>query len=464
VRLPAISSRPILDPTVPFDAHSCAGTAFDVVAGEETGAAAAFRPDDPDLADYVILEFAAFEWHEEDEPVVSHPHDPFGRIDVLRSSRHVRIELGGRLLAESSRPMLLFETLLPVRFYLPREDVAVPLEPWGHLPPEGQGDDTATYCAYKGRASYYSVPDGPHDVAWTYHEPLHDAEPVRDRVCFFDERFDVIVDGLRRERPSRREDVKFADLHQGELPLLLPNAWDVPSALALLECGFAAIGTTSFGVASSLGRPDGGRSTKEANLGLAEALRPLGCYISMDIEDGYADDPDQVADYVARLPVDGINVEDSTAETLIDPRQHAAKVYAIKQRSPVLFVNARIDTYWLGQDATVAATLDRAAQYVEAGADGIFVPGATEPDVLRELTAAIPLPVNVLAIPGRSLADLAALGVRRVSTGSLPYRAAIHAAAQAAVAVRDATELPGADPYPEMQERLMRYANQKFSG
>ncbi|MDT5185403.1 MAG: hypothetical protein QOI29_3561 [Mycobacterium sp.] len=254
----------------------------------------------------------------------------------------------------------------------------------------------------------------------------------------------------------------FADLHQGELPLVLPNAWDVPSALALLECGFAAIGTTSFGVASSLGRPDGGRSTKVANLGLAEALRPLGCYISMDIEDGYADDPDQVADYVARLPVDGINVEDSTAEILIDPRQHAAKVQAIKQRSPDLFVNARIDSYWLGQDATVAATLDRAAQYVEAGADGIFVPGATatEPDVLRELTAAIPLPVNVLAIPGRSLADLAELGVRRVSTGSLPYRAAIHAA----VAVRDATESPAADPYPEMQARLVRYANQKFSG
>jgi 2-methylisocitrate lyase-like PEP mutase family enzyme len=174
----------------------------------------------------------------------------------------------------------------------------------------------------------------------------------------------------------------FGNLHQGELPLLLPNAWDVPSALALLECGFAAIGTTSFGVASSLGKPDGGRSTKEANLGLAEALRRLGCYISMDIEDGYADDPDQVADYVARLPVDGINVEDSTAEILIDPQQHAAKVQAIKQRSPDLFVNARIDSYWLGQDATVAATLDRAAQYVEAGADGIFVPGATEPDVL----------------------------------------------------------------------------------
>ena len=191
VRLPAISSRPILDPSVPFDAHSCAGTAYDVIAGEETGAAAAFRPDDPDLAAYVVLEFAAFEWREEDEPVVSHPHDPFGRIDVLRSSRHVRVELDGRLLAESTRPMLLFETLLPVRFYLPRDDVKVHLEP----------SDTATYCAYKGRASYYSLPDGPRDVAWTYHEPLHDAEPVRDRICFFDERFDVIVDGNRHDRP-----------------------------------------------------------------------------------------------------------------------------------------------------------------------------------------------------------------------------------------------------------------------
>jgi uncharacterized protein (DUF427 family) len=191
VRLPAISSRPILDPTVPFDAHSCAGTAFDVIAGEETGAAAAFRPDDPDLSDYVILEFNAFEWREEDEPIVSHPHDPFSRIDVLRSSRHIRVESDGRLLAESMRPMLLFETLLPVRFYLPREDVVVRLD----------HSDTVSYCAYKGRATYYSVPDGPKDVAWTYHEPLHDAEPVRDRICFFDERLDVIVDGERRDRP-----------------------------------------------------------------------------------------------------------------------------------------------------------------------------------------------------------------------------------------------------------------------
>ena len=191
VRLPGISSRPVLDPTIPFGAHSCPGTAYDVIAGDDTGAAAAYQPDDPDLADYVILEFDAFEWREEDEHIVSHPHDPFGRIDVLHSSRHVRVEHDGRLLAESTRPMLLFETLLPVRFYLPREDVAVRLQP----------SDTVTYCAYKGRATYYSVPDGPRDVAWTYHEPLHDAEIVRDRVCFFDEHLDVTVDGERRDRP-----------------------------------------------------------------------------------------------------------------------------------------------------------------------------------------------------------------------------------------------------------------------
>ena len=189
--LPDVSSRPVLDPSIPFAVHTCPGTVFDVIAGAETGGRAAFRPDDPDLADHVVLEFDAFEWHEEDEPIVSHPHDPFGRIDVLRSSRHVRVEHDGRLLAESTRPMLLFETLLPVRFYLPREDVAVRLEP----------SDTVTYCAYKGRASYFSVPDGPRDVAWTYHEPLHDAEQVRDRICFFDEHVDVTVDGERRHRP-----------------------------------------------------------------------------------------------------------------------------------------------------------------------------------------------------------------------------------------------------------------------
>ncbi|GBE63844.1 hypothetical protein MFM001_03060 [Mycobacterium sp. MFM001] len=151
----------------------------------------ASRSDDPDLAGYLILDFNAFEWREEDEHIVAHPHDPFKRIDILASGRHVRIESDGRLLAESSRPLLLFETLLPVRYYLPRADVVVDLQP----------TDTVTYCAYKGRASYFSVPEGLSDVAWTYHAPLREAEPLRDRIAFFNEKVDVIVDDERQERP-----------------------------------------------------------------------------------------------------------------------------------------------------------------------------------------------------------------------------------------------------------------------
>lgn len=251
----------------------------------------------------------------------------------------------------------------------------------------------------------------------------------------------------------------FRELHHQERPLVLPNAWDVPSALAFADAGFEAVGTTSFGVASGLGRPDGGRSTREANLALARALAPLPVHVSVDIEDGYSDDADEVAAYVCALvAVAGVNIEDSSAETLIDPATHAAKVAAVKRRCPKVFVNARVDTYWLGQDATVAATLERAARYVEAGADGVFVPGVTEPAVLRELAAAVPVPLNVLAVPGLSPTDLAELGVRRVSTGSLPYRAALHAAVAVADAVRAGGGVPGATPYPELQARLVDYA------
>jgi 2-methylisocitrate lyase-like PEP mutase family enzyme len=249
----------------------------------------------------------------------------------------------------------------------------------------------------------------------------------------------------------------FGELHQGDRPLVLPNAWDVPSALAFLDAGYAAIGTTSFGVASTLGRPDGKRSTRDANVALAHDLSRLPCYITIDIEDGYADEPELVAEYVAGLDVAGINIEDSTAEKLISPEAFAAKVAAIKRRCPDVFVNARVDTYWLGEDATVTSSLERATAYVHAGADGVFVPGAVEPAVLRELARSIAVPLNVLVVPGLSLDELAELGVRRVSTGSLPYRAAIQAAVEVAAGVREGRGIPAATPYPELQARLVRY-------
>jgi 2-methylisocitrate lyase-like PEP mutase family enzyme len=239
----------------------------------------------------------------------------------------------------------------------------------------------------------------------------------------------------------------------------LPNAWDVPSALAYLADDFPAIGTTSFGVASSAGHPDGRRATRDANIALAAALAPLPCHISFDIEDGYSDEPDAVADYVAQLSIAGINIEDSSAGKLVDPALAAAKVAAIKQRNPEVFVNARVDTYWLHQEADVATTIRRALDYVEAGADGIFVPLANERAEIAELTRNIPRPVNTLPVPGLTLAELGELGVARVSTGSSPYGAGLYAAAQAARAVRDGQPLPPSTAYGDLQSRLIDYEN-----
>ncbi|HEY1703310.1 MAG TPA: isocitrate lyase/phosphoenolpyruvate mutase family protein [Trebonia sp.] len=252
--------------------------------------------------------------------------------------------------------------------------------------------------------------------------------------------------------------MSFRDLHYEESPLLLPNAWDAGSAIAFADAGFPAIGTTSFGVGAAAGRPDGARASRDATAGLVRALAGLPAYISADIEDGYSDDHGEVADYVAALGADGVNIEDSTDEVLIDPARHAAKIAEIKKRVPDVFVNARADNYWLGQDATVPAVLERARAYVEAGADGIFVPGATAPADLSALAAQIPVPVNVLAVPALTISDLAGLGIRRVSTGSLPYRAATDAAVAAATAIRDGGRPPSATPYPQAQARLARYS------
>jgi uncharacterized protein (DUF427 family) len=147
----------------------------------------AFRPDDPALGGRVVLDFAAFDWVEEEEPVMGHPHDPSQRIDCLRSSRHVVVRLGGVVLADSTRPVALFETHLPTRWYLPGDDVRMELM---------SASATSTVCAYKGRASYLDAAvDGGRAVAWFYPDPLHDAEPVRDLVCFWSERCEVTVDG-----------------------------------------------------------------------------------------------------------------------------------------------------------------------------------------------------------------------------------------------------------------------------
>jgi uncharacterized protein (DUF427 family) len=182
----------LLHPGIPFAVHSTPGDSFTVRTGSGERTAAAFRPADADLDGYAVLDFKAFDrWLEEEDLLVSHPRDPYHRIDVRPSSRHVRIELNGELLAESTRPSLLFETHLPTRFYLPPEDIV------GNLIPS----DRRTRCAYKGEASYWSHPDQA-NVAWYYRSPLPDAVQIKDMVAFYDDLVDVTVDGVLRERPS----------------------------------------------------------------------------------------------------------------------------------------------------------------------------------------------------------------------------------------------------------------------
>jgi 2-methylisocitrate lyase-like PEP mutase family enzyme len=230
----------------------------------------------------------------------------------------------------------------------------------------------------------------------------------------------------------------FAELHRPGAPLLLPNAWDHASAAALADAGFEAIGTTSLGVAAALGLRDGAAETAGATLDLAHRLAHLPVPITIDIEDGFSKDPAAVAGYVERLgPLAGVNLEDQ----LGDPATHAAVVAAVKARTPDVFVNARTDTYWLGRPS-LDETLERARVYVEAGADGIFVPGVTDEREIAALADALPVPLNVLFSPNTlTVARLAELGVARISTGSLLYRVALGAALGTATGIRDgATE------------------------
>ncbi len=190
-----LGGPPVLDPRTPFSVHTASGTSFDLRTPSGQLDDAVFRLDEPPLEEVVVLDFAGFDtWLEEEQEVVGHPHDPFHRIDVHRSSRHVEVRLGGETLALSTRAHHLSEAMLPDRFYIPRDDVRLDL-----LSPS----PTRTVCAYKGHASYFSFDGSPEgvDIAWTYEDPLHDALDTAGDIAFFSERVDLIVDGVERERP-----------------------------------------------------------------------------------------------------------------------------------------------------------------------------------------------------------------------------------------------------------------------
>ncbi|MCA2190519.1 isocitrate lyase/PEP mutase family protein [Nonomuraea cavernae] len=235
--------------------------------------------------------------------------------------------------------------------------------------------------------------------------------------------------------------MRFRDLHRPGDPLLLPNAWDYGSAAMLAAHGFAAIGTTSLGVAAAHGKPDAAGATKAETIELAGKLTGLGVPITVDVEGGFSDDPAEVSDLVAALAalgVAGVNLEDGRPDGTLRPIETQREIIEAALGHGV-FVNARTDTCWLG----TGDTRERVSAYGHA--DGVFVPGLTELKEIAGVVESTSLPVNVLYQPdGPTLAELAGAGVARVSTGSLLYRASLRGALTAVLAVRggDAPPIP----------------------
>ncbi|MFC4058114.1 isocitrate lyase/phosphoenolpyruvate mutase family protein [Planomonospora corallina] len=256
----------------------------------------------------------------------------------------------------------------------------------------------------------------------------------------------------------------FHSLHAREgRPLVLANAWDVASALIVEEAGAEAVATTSAGVAWSLGAPDGDRLDRDRAVDLvARIAAAVRVPVTADIESGFGDTPEEVGETVRRVieaGAVGVNIEDTVrdgAASLRPVTEQAARLAAARAAADAagvpLYINARVDVYLRGAgdpEARLAATLERAAAYREAGASGIFVIGATDPDTIAALAKGAGLPLNVFGGPGAPpVGELAALGAARISVGS------DLAAAAYALARRAARELYGAGTYTALADGI----------
>jgi uncharacterized protein (DUF427 family) len=194
----------LLVPTSTETPSTRRGTArhFTVKAGTKEAVDAAWQyPDSPidELRDLIRFDWGAMDaWFEEDEEVYTHPRDPYTRIDILPTSRRIRVELDGHVLAESTSARILFETGLPPRWYIPKVDVRM-----GLLEPT----ETVTHCPYKGQAEYWSARVGGRvvtDVAWSYRTTLPESQRIAGLVAFYNERVDLFVDGRPYDPPATR--------------------------------------------------------------------------------------------------------------------------------------------------------------------------------------------------------------------------------------------------------------------
>ncbi|MQY34469.1 hypothetical protein SRB17_24380 [Streptomyces sp. RB17] len=194
--------RPAKNP--PVGTHTGSTVFYDLEVDGELRENAAWTFPADDLAGHIAFEWfqrtgrGLDHWYEEEEEIFVHPRDPHKRVDAIAGSRHVVVEIAGRVVADSHRPVLVFETGLPTRYYLPREDVRLDLfRPTGHH----------TGCPYKGTAEYWSW-DGEHgdadvppDVVWSYPEPLPAVGAIKGLLAFYNEAVDITVDGERLARP-----------------------------------------------------------------------------------------------------------------------------------------------------------------------------------------------------------------------------------------------------------------------
>ncbi|MGH2411638.1 MAG: isocitrate lyase/PEP mutase family protein [Chloroflexota bacterium] len=256
-------------------------------------------------------------------------------------------------------------------------------------------------------------------------------------------------------------------LHDGPSPLVLPNAWDVAGAKIFEQIGFSAIGTTSAGIAASLGYPDGEHILRDEMLAVvARIAHAVSVPVTADVEAGYGESPAEVAQ-TARAAIAagaaGVNLEDATGDPnhpLAGIAAQAARIRAMREIAEAsdvpLVINARTDVYWLevGEAGErFAAAVERLRAYRAAGADCLFVPGVSDEATIGRLARALKAPLNVLAGAGTPpIAALGRLGVARVSVGSAPMRATL------GLVRRIAEELSREGTYTSMTAGAIPYA------
>ncbi|MFJ4191332.1 isocitrate lyase/phosphoenolpyruvate mutase family protein [Kitasatospora sp. NPDC089509] len=263
----------------------------------------------------------------------------------------------------------------------------------------------------------------------------------------------------RRTQGERARLLK--ELHRPGAPLVLANVWDAAGARLVAGAGARAVATASASVSWSLGSRDGGGADREQVLArTAEVVRAVDLPVTADLESGYADTPAGVGETVTALLATGavgVNLEDAA----YTPEQAAERIAAARAAADAagvpLFVNGRTDVFLRGlgePEGRLDEAVRRLRAYVEAGADGVFVPGVADPETIAALVEAVPAPLNVLAGPGApTVAELAALGVARISLGpglaEVAY-AAVRRAAEEVYASGTYTSLDGGLTYPEL--------------